>query len=358
MVKHVRWLCAVWAAVWAATQVAGATSVSNYNWLQLLPGQVTLTLQGGGTPTTGYGDPQSVRWGDWLWIPHGSFTQSGASDFSVTLEFDAPRLVESVKSQFWTREGTGLNRYFVEGSNDGTNWTTVGTDATPIPTGQYEYSRSLDVTDGTWKYVRMLIRAGDYSFGSASRGGPGILLFAPSGGGAVADTEVNWAHRPSFGTTATSVAGMDFRGDGINNGDMSTDDGGRVGDAGAWEAGEYARIDLGVERAINRVVIDWNDGWIGSAFDVQWSKDGVNFYNVGGASAKTVYVGDAATMMTFNLMGARYWQITNVSGNPSYNLLQQVMLYGLPEPGSACLLAVAAGTLAARRRRSPGWRTA
>jgi hypothetical protein len=347
--RRLRGACTL--AALALGSTTRAATVVSYNWLQLKPGQIITTAQGAGTPVSGYGGLESARWGDWLWIPHGNLTASGTADYSITLDLAEPRPVEQVVSTFWTREGTGLSQYHVLGSNDGSSWTLLGTDSTPIPAGQYEYQRSFDVADGVYRYLRLLFKAGEYAYGSASRGGPGVAMFAPVGSGTLADWEVNWSHQASFGTVATSSPTLDFRGNGIHTGDMGLSDGGRVGDAGSWEPGEYARIDLGTVRAVHTAVIDWNDNWIGSAFRIQWSNDGVTFHDVSGMSAPTVYMTDAASMVTFSTMDARYWQIADVTGTGSYHIVQQFMLYGLPEPAAAVLFAAAALAAAGTGRR-------
>jgi len=343
-----------------ATGASAAISVTNYNWLQLKPNDVTpFTNPAGGN---GYGTPDFFRWGDHAWIPNGTKTQSGAGDYYAGLQLDRARNVKKVNVQWWANEGTAIQKVYIQGSTDGVSYTDIGNqDFGSLQTGQRFFS-NVNVTPGNYKYIRAVVKTGDYSYGNGSRGGPGIYAIEPYGDDTVYDNQVNWANKPNFSTT-TLNNDLFFNGLRYNDGDLYDDEGTRTGarsgDAGPWAPYDgvgldsWAQINLNGVRNIDSVVSVYDFGWTSTSYKIWTSLDGVTFTQVTGKSAPTQYAGGpGATGYTFDPTLARYVRVSDYANTASYQLLNQVIVYGIPEPTTASLLGVVGMGLMARRKRA------
>ena len=312
--------------------LAEDVAVSNYNWLQLPPGTVTpsigSTINPSGAGGTGYGRPDYFRWGGRCWIPSNSLTSGGTADYWATLTFTQPRNVAKVKTSWWVAEGTQLKSFRIEGTTDGTTWVDIGGyDYGTFKTGDPLNPPDVSVTEGNYLGIRVRINSGQYVYGSSARGGPGLNGIEPISGASatVSTSEVNWAHKASFGTTA-SVSGMNQdSGTLFNNGQLIEQ--GRTGcKPGAWPDNAYAQIDLGAVRTIGAIVIAWNDVYYPFTLKVKTSLDGVNFTDVTNQSQRALYSDGFASRTTFDAVDARYVRLTNMLGT-NYSLFTQVMVY-------------------------------
>ncbi len=308
-----------------------AVEVTNYNWLQLPDTYVTPTVGGTGPTGTGYGSgPVDFRWGHWVWIPSSGMTVAGTGDYWAQVKLDQPRNVTKVRVQVWTDGNDKLKKYYVQGSSDGSGFADIGSyDYGSMQTGIARDWKDVTVTPSSYLAIRVLIKAGDYQLTGGGYGGPGILAIEPVGAGKLENDEVNWANKGTFNTATANSAGLYFNGLRYNDGYLFDDEGSRTGkNSGAWNTGEYAQIDIGSSRFINKVVIVWDSDWKGNGFDILYSDDGSVFTAVSGKSAAVGNVGASATTITFNNAKGRYWRINNVTTATSYALINQIMLYG------------------------------
>jgi prepilin-type N-terminal cleavage/methylation domain-containing protein/prepilin-type processing-associated H-X9-DG protein len=305
-----------------------AIKVTNYNWLQLPAGYTV--AKSGPTGGNGYGNPDDYIWGNHVWIPDGTMTANGTGDYWATVTFNEPRNVSKVRVQWWTGEGTRLQKFSVQGSSDGIGFSDVGSKdlGSMLDVGARTYY-DIAITPSLYLSIRVFLKAGGYQYGNSSRGGPGIYAIEPIGAGKLDNDEVNWANKPNFTTTTSNSASLGFNGLRYNDGYLLDDEGERTGkNSGAWNTGEYAQIDLGTSRTLNKAVIVWDSDWKGNNFDVLYSENGTSFTAVTGKSAATSYNNSSATGITFNSVKGRYWRINNVTTATSYALLNQIMLYG------------------------------
>lgn len=341
-------------AVLVAGVAQAQQAVNNYSWLQLPPRLVNIgTFIGGGVGGgSGYGSPADYRWADHVWIPNGTLTGNGATAYWAALNLGGAREIENVWVQWWAQEGTSVTQFYVDASNDGTNWTNLGSHNYGSPQANAaRFRTNVDVPDGEWQYVRVRLQPGDYAYASAGRGGPGLYCIEPMGDGTLTPDAVNWANSPNF-VTSVSNNGFGFNGLRYNDGLVYDDEGVRTGNnPGNWDAGDYAQINLGTARQINEVLVFWDWDWSGTAYDIQYSTDGTNFLTVGGKSAPSFYYNagvNSALGYRFNDVTAQWFRLVNATGPEGYHLLNQVLLF-VPEPASALLLGLA-GLVLLRRR--------
>ncbi len=307
-----------------------------YNWLQLPFGYVTPTIGStGGASGSGYGNPADFIWGQHVWIPTGTMTNNGAADYWAAVTFDQPRNVSKVRVQWWYSEGTGIKKYYVQGSNDGSAFSDIGSyDYGSMQLNGARDWKDVTVASGTYLAIRVYVKAGDYAYGNANRGGPGIYAIEPLGIGKLSLDEINWANKPIYNTTATNNFAT-FNGNRFNDGYLFDDEGTRTGyNSGLWPSNSYAQVDLGTARSINKSIVVWDSGWVGVSYNISYSTDGTNFKPVTNKSAVMNVDNWAATAYTFTAVKAQYWRITDCPGTPGYSLLNQVMLYGPKQFGS------------------------
>ena len=334
----------------------GDVVVNDYNWLQLRPGSVTPFVGGAAGGGSGYGEPADYRWGDHVWIPDGTLTADGTGQYFAALSFDAARPIETVIPQWWAHEGTSVRQFFVDASPDGTNWTQIGShDYGSFQSNSARFRTPVDVTDGTYKNIRIRLEPGDYTFGNANRGGPGLYAIEPIGDGTVETGQLNWANNAVSGSTVSNN-GFDFNGTRYNDGFLFDDEGQRTGQSADWEAGDYVQLDLQQPRAVDSAVVVWDHIYASTSFNVEYSMDGTTFQDVTGKSAAALYApasGHGATGYTFDPVTARYFRITDAAGSGGgYNLLNQVLLYeAVPEPSAGLAAIGLVGALAMRRAR-------
>ena len=311
-------------------------TVTNYNWLQLPAGQVTTSVGGSsGNTTNGYGEPDYFRWGEHVWIPSGAMTQNGAGDYWATLTFDRKYPVSSVRVQWWIAENTGLRKFTIQGSADGSSFSEIGShDYGSMRLSGTRFYYDVNVSSGNYKAIRVHMKAGDYQCSTSNpsgRGGPGIYAIEPIGSGSLPFNEVNWANKPTF-STLSSIGGFvspDFIGQRFNDGWLYDDETVRTGkNGGDWLANQYAQIDLGSQRNINKSVVVWDADWYGTSYDISYSNDGTTFTPVTNKSTAVSRVSNSALEYTFTTANARYWRITNCASTTGHRLLNQIMFYG------------------------------
>jgi hypothetical protein len=317
---------------------ADTVQVGNYSWLQLPPADVTAIVGGGVGGGSGYGTPGAFRWGDRTWIPDGTLTSNGASMYWAGLQFDQARRMTNVWVQWWASEGTSISNYFIDGSADGTSWTNIG----QRDNGLYKTGEFLDtnpVTNGLYRYVRVRLEPGGYTYGNAGRGGPGFTTIEPYGYGAVDVAQVNWANKANFGT-AVAINGLDFTGLGYHEGTLIDRGSPRTGDTGNWEAGDYAQIDLGTKRRIQGAAVAWEYQWRATSFVIRCSNDGVNFIPTTLLSGSTIYSGSDAPSVgiTFAPVYARYVRMTDVLTPNAHAIMNTLLIHGAPPAGSLVLM--------------------
>ncbi len=305
--------------------------VTNYNWLQLPAGYIT--TQAGPSGGNGYGNPNDYIWGNHVWISDGTMTANGTRDFWASLKFNESRNVTKVRVQWWTGEGTGLRRYSIQGSSDGTNYSDIGAhDLGSMVTSGTRFYHDVSVTPGLYLALRIYIKAGDYQYGRSDRGGPGIYAIEPIGSGKLENDEVNWANKPNFNTATANGTSpvLNWNGLRYNDGYLYDDEGDRTGhNSGNWVAGEYAQIDLGSSRSINKTVIVWDSSYAANMFNISYSDNGTTFTPVSGQSSATNINNWSATSFTFNSAKGRYWRFSNmIQTGAGYAILNQIMLYG------------------------------
>jgi len=380
-------------AVLAGPEVSADVYVQNYSWLQLPDGDAAPLLgnsNGVSTGGTGYGTPGNFRWGHFVWIPNGSLTQTTLNEgddsnyysngmYWAAIKLDQPREITKVGVQWWAAEGTSITKYYIDGSNNGEDWTELtsyeyvklnedeewervamtgnrfglyGDNALAIPTDNV----------GTYQYIRVRFMENDYTYGNAARGGPGMYVIEPIGNGMLAEEKVNWAHQ-QFGTAITSE-GLHWKNGRLNNGYLYDDEGNRTGDgnwagtpeAKPWEGPDmYIGIDLGAARTIHELVSVWDAEYSAGSFRLEYSTDDDTYFAVKAAEFSSVNGGMLS--VTFDPVTARYWRISEVlstSANEPNRLVlfNQIMMYGpaIPEPATMSLLAL--GGLALLRRRA------
>ena len=280
----------------------------------------------------GYGEQADFRWGDWVWIPNGTLTANGTLDYYAGVMFQRALPVSTVKVEIWssTGEGAAMKKFYIQGSPDGSSFSDIGSYDYGSMQNNGRLIRDVAVTAGNYKAVRVLFKVGDYTYGNSARGGPGILAIEPAGSGAIPFEEVNWANKPTFNTVTSNGGAFYFNGLRYNDGFLFDDEGVRTGrNSGNWIAGEYAQVDLAAARNINKCVVVWDSAYRATSFDVSYSNDGTNFTLVTNKSTLTKYTDCGAGEYTFTSANARYWRITMCAGGGGYNLLNQVMLYGI-----------------------------
>ncbi len=321
--------------------VLPSQQVTNYSWMQLLPftGKVTVAFASSNTAetysdtgVTNYGALKNILWSQCYWMPNSTVTNNGAADYWLTVRFDAARNVTKVKTEWMNRpvgELECIKKYIVQGSIDGNSFVDIGMEnwgGTP-PGNNDSLKSDVVVTAGNYRAIRIMIKSGDYLKGSY--GGPGLYCIEPIGTGLALPDEVNWAN-PTFGATSSiSSTGSNWYSSSntFNSGLMVDDSGTRIGCNGTWNGSTYAQTDMGTARNINRVVIAWENSYIGSSYNVSYSTDGSTFVPVTGLSAPTVFGSQGGTQYTFAPIVARYWRVYNVVGG-SYTLLNQILYFG------------------------------
>lgn len=304
--------------------------VTNYSWLQLPAASVT-TFVGSSAASAGNGngEPNDFRWGDWVWIPNNTLTANGTLDYWAGVMFQRAMPVSSVRVQLWSSEGATLKKFYLQGSTDGSNFSDIGSYDYGSLQNNTRLLRDITVTAGDYKAVRVLFKAGDYTYGSAARGGPGLLILEPSGSGAIPFDEVNWAQKATFTTETANGGALYFNGLRYNDGSLFDDEGVRTGrNSGNWIAGEYSQIDLKSARKINKSVVVWDWIYGASSYEISYSNDGTNFTTVANKSAFIDYSARAAGGYSFDTANARYWRISMCAGGGGYDLLNQIMFYG------------------------------
>lgn len=341
----------------SASLCAAPVSVTNYNWLQLPPNDVVAFVgSSSGTGAIGYGQPADYRWGHHVWIPDWTRTNTGTGTFWAALNLGAPRNVTSVWTQWWAQESTGIQKFYVDSSSNGTTWSQVGSYDFGTMRGvsagwEARFRAQVPIPAASYQYLRVRVEPGDYAWSTTNsgRGGPGIYAIEPVGSDTIDSSQVNWVNQGNFTTSVSNSAGIPFNFTRYNDGWLYDDEAQRTGGAQPWAAGTYMQINLGTPRLINQVIGVWDADWKGPNFKVQYSTDGTNFFYVGGQSALLATGSPGASWYKFNDVTAQWFRITEANGTGSWNLLNQVLLF-VPEPTSAILL-VLGGALALRRRR-------
>ncbi|MGI6495379.1 MAG: discoidin domain-containing protein [Kiritimatiellia bacterium] len=334
--------CCLAVALAGAASAQGTTyAVTNYSWLQL-PDNVALVGSSAldadtalGAAYTGHSPQESVLLGDMQpWIPNHALTRNGTNDYWVTLDFGAPRGMDTVRVGYWAGEGTAIRRLRFFGSNDGEAFTALGVcDLGQDTTGTATIQQALD--GNAYRYLRVRLNGEgsqpddpDYRANAAraDRGGPGFQWIEPYGDGTLSFEEANVANATVFGAVASCSPGLEFAWNGFNNGVL--EDGARAGEESPWDEGRYLEIDLGAVRNIYRAILVADDNWRPASATFEVSGDGASFVPVELQSAPTLR--GSATGGTleyvFHPVEARYWRIASMTGG-SYMLLNQWMLY-------------------------------
>jgi len=361
---------------------AMAVTVENYSWFQLSP-RYTDSFVGnadgvwtlGGA--SGHGTVNDIRGRGFVWVPSPALTGASSSVndgkgnmYWAAIQLDQPRPIERVDVQLWAQGDQAMvKQFYVDASLDSKSW---------VPVGFHDYGSlsgfndansissvtPVSVTPGVYQYIRVRFEPGDYSTLYSNYGGPGVQLISPVGSGELAHEQVNWANKV-FGTTITASmeginygAGFIMSGSGVQHlidGDLAEHNGDdrragvNTGAFGNAESALWFELDLGQARWIDEVVGLWQakDNW-GTGFTVQYSTDGKTFRDVKDPS-RTAH-SNSLTGYTFDPVEARYWRITELTGN-GWCLFEQIMMYGpaVPEPMTLSLLTI--GGLAMLRRR-------
>ena len=330
-----------------------SVAVTNYNWLQLPPADEGGDVGGG----SGNDSPIDYRWGDWAWIPNSTLTNSGADSYWAAVRLDQSRNIKKVSVQFWLGEGTSVTAFHIDGSNDGTGWTNdigsynFGSAQSTARTGLLGASALTLTNPGNYQYVRVRFEPGEYAYGSAARGGPGLIALEPIGDGTLADNQVNWLNKSNFGTTVSN-SNLAFSGTRYNDGFLYDDEGVRTGDQGTWASNQYMQMNLGAPRTINQLIGVWDSGWHGTGFDVQYSPDGgATYLSVTNKAATNYATEPGAKGYVFDDATSQYWRIASGTGGTPWTLFNQVLMFSpTPEPSGLALLALAALTTLRRRR--------
>jgi prepilin-type N-terminal cleavage/methylation domain-containing protein/prepilin-type processing-associated H-X9-DG protein len=319
-------------------------AVSNYSWLQLLPaGNITLTVGSQSVAdtdnsgaVTGHDNLLNALWSTWTWIPNGTLTGNGTKDWWATLKLDKPRNVTKVKTKWWSSAGESatIKKFYIQGSSDGITYTDIATKDFGSFQNSTDLYAEVPVTVGDYKYIRLLIKTGDYTYGNANRGGPGIHCIEPIGSGLVNANEVNWGHRDSFTTTISNPGTGWYQTTNRWHDGIMMDDGGnrQGGSPTAWPASCYAQIDLGTPRNISKMTIVWENAYVGNnSSTIEFSTDGTTYSAV--TKSAPIQHGSTSrggTSYTFGPTVARYWRLSGVSGS-SYCLFNQILLFGPAE---------------------------
>jgi len=313
---------------WPGSPYGGDMTVIGYSWLQLPADYITPSYGSttGLAITNGYGDPNTFRWGDHIWIPDWNCTDSGNADYWAVITLDKPRNVFMVRTDWWAQEETALRRFYIDGSVNGTDWVEIGS---------YDFGDFLTldrtvadvpVTDGDYLAVRVRVMAGDYQTNRSDRGGPGLNTIEPIGDGGLYNYEVNWANRGTFGTTVKNT-NLNFGGANYNDGYVY-ERGDRAGCTLPWPDGSYLEIDLKTNRSVGKVVVVWEWSWMFSSYITETSTDGVTYTEVTNASF-TVHRGSCES--NFDAVDARYVRITDGTGS-GHSILNQMMIYSATPP--------------------------
>src|SRR6185295_11316879 len=122
-----------------------------------------------------------IRWGSLNgFLPSRDLTDDGAASYWAEVQLDRSRDVSAVRMQMRMDGGDTVRRFFLDGSNDGTSWSQIGSvdygafyaSGSPPPThtthnGGTTWNDDVSVTPGTWRYVRTRFMAGDYTWDGA-----------------------------------------------------------------------------------------------------------------------------------------------------------------------------------------------
>jgi hypothetical protein len=236
--------------------------------------------------------------------------------------------VTSVKLQLWCNEGTSARRVSIQGSSDGVGWGDIGSkDWGSLQTGNPTVDSPC--SGSGLLGIRFYFKTGEYTYGNANRGGPGVITFEPIGTNTFYDDEINFANTPTFTTVPTCSSTFDTGNSPayFTNG-LVYDANTRTGNSGnLWPVDRYCQIDLGKARKINRVTVAWDYCWGSSGYNVKYSTDGSTWTAVVNKSTITQLSSSSANQYTFDTATARYWRITDAAGS-SYELLTQILLHG------------------------------
>ena len=234
-----------------------------------------------------------------------------------------------MKLQLWNNEGTGVRKVSIQGSSDGVSWGDIGSkDWGSMQQNNGPYVDIPCVGSGLMG-IRFYFKAGEYTYGNGSRGGPGVITFEPIGTNTFYDDEINFANTPTFATVPTcdGLSDIGANSTSFTNG-LLYDANPRTGPSGnLWAANRFCQIDLGKPRKINRATVAWDYCWGSSGYNVKYSTDGSTWTAVANKSAITQFSSSSANQYTFDTTTARYWRITDCAGS-SYALLTQIMLHG------------------------------
>jgi len=349
--------------LWPESGAGGATvQVVGYNWLQLpdgvtamIGGDAGVTATDDETTGSGFGAPSWFRWGTRVWIPNEALTSASApgdSAYWAVIKLDKKRMVTSVKTQWYCAEGNALHKFTVEASDDGETWTEIGSwdygmdGDVKLFCSDY-FVTDVNVTDTECLYVRVKVAAGDYTYGSANRAGPGLTALEPAGDGLVEQHRVNWANR-AFGTTLTNHS-LNFNGSNHTDG-WVFDDGNRTGatcvdrelEPGLtkkmWPEDAALELDFGEPRVINRACMMWEYDWVAQGFRVQYF-DGTDWQPVTGLSDPVYYSSGGVTMHSFDAVETQKVRIVDVWGVQPHAICTEVFFFStervLPIPGDA-----------------------
>jgi hypothetical protein len=371
----------------SAALAAPSIPVNNYNWLNLAPGDVTAFIGGEPGGGTGYGSPAFFRWGEHVWIPNttlggnqshttpflsagttGNFNVHGGlgqAPYYAGLDLGQPREIEDVLVQWWANEGTSIKKFTLQGSNDKVNWTDLAVhDYGSYVQGSGQLGGTLRTnvvlsTPGEYRYVRVYVAAGDYTHRilepmdspgtyliSHERGGPGLYSIEPRGDGVLYPYQTNLANNNTFATSVLNN-GLVFNGTRYNDGYLFDDEATRTG-TDDWDADDFIQLNLGAVKGIDRVILVWDYVWQGNAsVQLQYSVDGKNFLNVPSPMLTPL---PGAMQVDFGQVNAQYVRLVSASGGSPWELINQFMVYNIPEPAAMSLLAMG-GLLVGRRVR-------